>query len=184
MDGRIVLGSGKLYITEFSGKLPTRAEVAVDGNILGYIKGGAEVSYKPESYTASDDQGLVRKTIITKEAVSLKSGIMVFNGNVLTKLCSTARVTEASGVRTVKVGGIGNQDGKSYFIMFVHEDSVDGDITVSIVGKSTAGFKLSFKIDAETVIDAEFTAEPQDSEGTLVVYTEEIKNGAAPGRGV
>lgn len=174
-DGeKIVLGSGILYCMEFTGTLPERAALETEENKLGAIQGGASLEYKPKFYEAKDDMGKVTKVIITEEEASLKSGIMTWNGKTLTKLCSTARVTESAGVRTVKIGGVGNDNGKKYVLHFVHEDSTDGDIRVTIVGQNQAGFSLAFKKDKETVIDAEFKAQPQDNEGTLIKYEEEI----------
>lgn len=174
---RVVLGSGKLYILEFTGDIPEHAVVEVDANLIGLIKGGASLEYKPEFVTAEDDLGLVKKVILTKEEAKLKSGIMTWCGNTLKKLCSTARVTEDAEkkLRTVKIGGVDNQDGKSYLIRFVHQDKADGDVRISIVGRNQAGFNLSFTKEKETVIDAEFDAIPLDAEGTLILYEEEIK---------
>jgi hypothetical protein len=171
---KIVLGSGKLYIDEFTGTLPADAAIEVEEKLLGLIQGGATLEYKPTFYEAKDDLGNVSKTIITEEETTLKSGIMTWCGKTLAKLCATARVTEAAGKRTVKIGGIGNQDGKSYVIRFVQSDAQDGDIRVTIVGNNQAGFSLAFVKDKETVIDAEFKAKPLDSEGTQIIYEEEI----------
>ena len=63
---------------------------------------------------------------------------------------------------------------KSYVIRFLHEDAVDGDVRVTIVGQNTSGFTLAFAKDAETVIDAEFSALPNDANGTLIIVEEEI----------
>lgn len=170
----ITLGSGKMYITEFTGKIPENSVIETEANIAGYIQGGASLEYSPEFYTAEDDLGKAKKTIITKEDVKLKSGIMTWNGKTLQQLCATGRVTEEKGIRKVKIGGISNNDNKNYVIHFVHEDKVDGDVRVTIVGKNTAGFTLAFAKDKETVIDAEFEAIPSDDEGTLIIYQEEI----------
>lgn len=171
---KIVLGSGKIYVDEFTGTIPTDLLLEVEDNLLGLIQGGAELIYKPTFYEAKDDLGLVSKTIMTQEEASLKSGIMTWCGNTLEKLCATARVTEAAGLRTVKIGGISLQDGKQYVIRFVHEDASDGDIRVTIVGNNQAGFAFKFLKDKETVIDTEFKAAPSDADGTLIIYTEEI----------
>ena len=45
---------------------------------------------------------------------------------------------------------------------------------VTIVGKNEAGFSLAFAKDKETVIDAVFKAMPHDTDGTLIIYEEEI----------
>jgi hypothetical protein len=171
---KIVLGSGTLYCAEFTGTLPDDVTLEVDANRLGYIQGGASLEYKPTFYEAKDDMGKVTKTIITDEEATLKSGIMTWCGDTLKRLCATARVTETTGVRTVKIGGVANNDGKKYVIHFVHDDAVDGDIRVTIVGQNQAGFTLAFAKNKETVIDAQFKAQPQDSEGTLILYKEDI----------
>lgn len=176
----IVLGSGKLYITEFNDgdELPSNETVEVDGNLLGHISGGATIEYKPTFYTAKDDLGAVSKTILTEEEATLKSGLITWCGETLEKICSTARVTTSGNKRIVKVGGVGKQNRKKYFIHFVHEDKEDGDIRVSIVGKNEAGFSFAFAKDAATTVDTEFKAHPMDKEGTLIYYEEEIEPGA------
>ena len=170
---KIVLGSGKLYVTEFKGEIPTDATLENQENLIGWIQGGATLQYTPTFYEAKDDLGMVSKKFLTEEEVILRSGIMTWNGNTIAKLTATARVSESEGVRTVKIGGISNYNGQQYVIHFVHEDNVDGDIRITIVGSNEAGFEMSFAKDQETVINAEFKAQPQDNEGTLILYKEE-----------
>ncbi len=171
---KITLGSGKLYVAEWTDSIPADASLETDANLIGYIQGGATLTYTPEFYTAEDDLGYVAKKIITSEEVVLSSGVMTWNGATLAKLCSTARVTETQGIRTVKLGGVSNFDQKKYLIRFLHEDSADGDIRLTIVGSNENGFEMAFAKDKETVINAEFKAMPLDNEGTLLIYSEEI----------
>ena len=173
---RIVLGSGDLHYMEFAGALPELDVICKKESILGYINGGAVINYKPSTYTAKDDKGLVSKTIITEEEASLESGVMTFDAETLGVLVSTGRVTKSDDgkKRIIKVGGPGNDNGKSYVFCFHHTDKQDGDIWILIVGKNKAGFSLSFIKDKETIIDAEIICEPQDDEGTLIQYIEEI----------
>lgn len=178
----IVLGSGDLYCTEFEGtdkELPTNEEIEKEENRLGHIKGGASIEYKPSFYEAKDDMGKVSKVILTEEEATLKSGIMTWCGTTLEKLCATARVSEDKDKkkRIVKIGGVGNATGKKYILHFVHKDDQDGDIRVTIVGNNQAGFTIAFAKDSETVIDAEFKAQPQDKEGTLILYEEDMEPG-------
>lgn len=172
----ITLGSGKLYCVEYDATagIPSNEDLEKAENRLAWIKNGAELSYTPEYYTAEDDLGMVKKRIMQSEEVILKSGVMTWNGEVLKKLVNTGRVTEEGGIRTVKIGGAGNYDGKTYVLHFVHEDKVDGNVRITIVGQNTAGMTITFAKDAETVIDAEFNAVPCDDEGTLVIFQEEI----------
>ena len=174
---KIVLGSGHTYIMTYTGDLPDISDIEKEENRLGRTSGGASLEYTPESYTATDDFGVVTKTIITKEEALLKLGICTFNGDTLEKLASTARVTTEGNKRIVKIGGIGNDNGKSYVILFAHKDKKDGNIYILLVGKNTAALTLAFAKDSETVINPEFKAEPQDDEGTLIKYIEEIVGG-------
>ena len=173
----IVLGSGKVYVTEYDATagVPEDSVIETEANRIGYIQGGATLEYSPTFYEAKDDLGIVTKSILTEEEATFKTGILTFCADTLAKLCSTGRVTEdaTNKIRTIKIGGVGNDNGKKYVIHFVHEDTQDGDIRVTIVGKNEAGFSLAFAKDSETVIDAEFKCQSQDSEGTLILYKEE-----------
>lgn len=185
---KIILGSGKLYCIEFNGELPEDSEIEKDDNRLGYIKGGAIITYSPSFYEAKDDLGVVTKKIITEETASFKSGIMTLNAKRLSVLCNTGRVSEKDNIRMLKIGGVGNFDGKKYLIHFVHEDQADGDIRIDIVGTNEAGFTLSFQKDTETVVDAEFKCQSMDKEGTLILYREQTaetsnEGGGASGEG-
>lgn len=171
----ITLGSGDLMIKEYDGNtMPAYTEFKPDTDLLGRISGGCTLEYSGEWYEAKDDTGKVAKTIITEEEATLKSGVITWNGKTLEKLCSTARVTEEGGIRTVKLGGVGNFNGKSYALCFHHTDKADGDVWLVVRAVNQGGFSLAFVKDKETVIDAEFKCLPQDAEGTLIQYIEQI----------
>lgn len=184
MSNKIVLGSGKLYVAEASGSvgnftIPADNVIEASSNLLGYIQGGATLEYTPEFYEAKDDLGYVSKKYLTNEEVVLKSGIMTWNADTLKKLTSsastvttTAATSSASGKKTIKIGGVGRFENTNYVIRFVYSDTADGDIRITIVGSNEAGFEMSFAKDAETVINAEFKAVPNDSDGTLVIFEE------------
>ena len=172
-NDKITLGSGDLMIKEYTGTRPEYTDFTED-DLLGRIKGGCTLEYSGEWYDALDDRGKAVKTIITEEEALLKSGIMTWNGDTLAYLCSTARVEEADGIRKVKIGGVGNHNGKSYALCFHHTDKADGDVWLLIHGVNQSGIEIVFAKDEETVIDAEFKCLPQDDEGTLIQYIEEI----------
>lgn len=174
----ITLGSGDLMVKEFEDVMPAYTDFNVETDLLGRILGGCSLEYKGEWHEAKDDTGKAHKAIMTEEEVLLKSGILTWNGKTLEKLCATARVTEADGIRTVKIGGVGNQNNKSYALCFHHTDKTDGDVWVVVRAVNQGGFALAFAKDKETVIDAEFKCLPHDDEGTLVTYHEEIAKSA------
>ena len=171
---KITLGSGKAYIMEYTGdEMPSHTEVCVDGNLLGYIKGGAELSYTEETMEEKDDLGFVSKVITTSEEALLKLGLLTWNGETLQKLADRCSVTEGQGIRTIHIGGAGNSQGKEWVICFFHEDKKDGNVWVMIRGRNTAGLTLTFAADAGTVMEPEFKALPQDDKGTLITLIEE-----------
>lgn len=175
----ITLGSGDLMIKEYTDTMPEYTEFKAETDLLGRIKGGATLEYSGEWYTAKDDTGKAVKTIITEEEATLKSGVITWNGKTLEKLCATARVTEEGGIRIVKIGGTANNNGKSYALCFHHSDPTDGDVWLVVRAVNQGGFSMAFVKDEETVIDAEFTCLPQDSEGTLIQYIEQMTQGDA-----
>ena len=170
----ITLGSGDLMIKDYTDTMPAHTDFDVATDLLGRISGGCTLEYKGEFHEAKDDSGKVSKMILIDEEALLKSGVITWNGKTLEKLCSTAKVTDASGLRTVKIGGVGNHDGKSYALCFHHTDKVDGDVWLVVRAVNQGGFALSFVKDKETVIDAEFKCLPQDEDGTLIQYVEQI----------
>ena len=170
----ITLGSGKLYLKEFSEDMPTVDTLCVPENLLGYIKGGAALEYTEETYEEKDDLGYVSKIITTSEEALLKCGLLTWNGTTLAKLIDRCKTTEAAGKRTTKIGGAGNAKGGYYAICFHHEDKTDGSLWILIKGRNTAGATLTFAADTGTDIEPEFKAMPHDDAGTLVELIEEI----------
>lgn len=176
-DGKtITLGSGKVYCLAATDTMPTVATLCVAANQLGYVKNGATITYTEETYEEKDDLGYVSKIITTKEDASMKLGMITWNGATLKKLLDRCDVTEdtETGVRTTKIGGAGNAQGVYYAIAFVHEDATDGDVTVLIKGRNTAGATLTFAPENGTILEPEFKAMPHDEDGTLIELIEEI----------
>lgn len=172
----ITLGSGKAYLMEYDGTMPTTAQICVEANLLGYIKGGATLTYTETTYEEKDDLGYVHKIITTEEEAKMKLGLITWNGTTLTKFVDRGSTTEdaQNGIRTTKIGGAGNAQGKSYVLCFLHEDQKDGNVWVMITGRNTAGLSLAWGTGAGTVVEPEFTAQPHDSDGTLIEFIEEI----------
>lgn len=179
----ITLGSGHVYLTTYADTIPSSLNAikscCIADNLLGHIKGGATLEYSEETTEEKDDFGIVRKVITTDETAVLKMGLITWNGETLQKLIDRCKITEQDGVRITKIGGVGNTQGGYYVVIFHHEDKKDGDLWVVIVGRNTAGATLSFAPDSGTLVEPEFTAIPQDEDGTLIQLFEEIGTGTA-----
>lgn len=170
----ITLGSGKLYLAAFVDEMPTVDTLCVADNLLGYIKGGAELTYTEETYEEKDDLGLVSKIVTTSEEAILKCGVVTWNGETLKKLVDRCASSTEGGKRVTRIGGAGNAQGGYYAICFAHEDKTDGNLWVLIKGRNTAGLTLTFAADSGTVMEPEFKALPHDEDGTLIELIEEL----------
>lgn len=176
MTDTIRLGSGEVYLVEFSGEIPADAVLETAENRLGAISGGATLTYTAETVEAIDDRGFPAKEIITKESALFRFGLLTWNGKTLDRLCATASMTEAGTERTVRIGGRGRQNGKKYVLRFLHRDAVQGDVRITVVGSNRAGFSLAFAKGKETVLNPEFRAYPADEDGTLIIYRETFRD--------
>ena len=170
----ITIGSAVPYIMPYTDTVPTVEEICVEDNLLGYIKSGAAVEYTEESYTEKDDLGRVKKIVAINEELIVKMGLITWNGTTLQQLIDRCKVTEQAGKRITKIGGAGNAQGKYYVICLHHIDPVDGDLWVLIVGRNTAGVTLTLATDEGTLLEPEFTALPQDEDGTLCQLIEAL----------
>jgi hypothetical protein len=170
---KILLGSGSMYITAFTyPTIPADATIETAENLIGLISGGATLEYKPSFVSIKDDSGAIAINRLTAEEVTLKSGVLTFNGDTLAKLSSTARVTVSSTKKTLKVGGLSNAGSTVYLVRFVNIDPVFGTTRVTIAGINQNGLTLPMAKDKETIVDAVFTGQALDSTGTLFQYDE------------
>lgn len=177
VEQRVTLGSGDLYVVKFTGgSVPEHRTIEVADNLIGGIKGGAELSYKPTIYAVKDDKGVVHKVFITDTEVIFKSGILTWNNTVLNKLSLGGELEVTEAKSTLKLGKVGEIE--NYLIRFVHTiDKTGRKYRVTIVGTPQNGFVLPFNPEEETVIDAEFVAGSIDKAGVKLILEEEITPG-------
>lgn len=176
----ITLGSGHLYMIEHTNVIPDISELFVTANRVGYTKGGASIEYSQTTYEEKDDEGYVCKVITTEEEAKLKCGLLTWNGTTIEKLVDRSKTASGRNGRITKIGGKGNEKGKYYVVGFMHEDKKDGNVYVIIVGRNVAGLIIAFSKDAGSVIEPEFKALPQDTDGTLILFIEQTDLANSP----
>ncbi|PNT94148.1 hypothetical protein [Clostridium thermosuccinogenes] len=172
MNDEVILGSGQLYLMEYTeDSMPEDLVIETEANSVGRIKGGASLEYKPTEYEVTDDFGEVVKRFITKEEVTFKSGILTWSLENISKL-SPATLTDdtTKHEKVLKIGGA--KALKNYVLRFVHTKDDGNKLRITLVATAGNGFSISFTGDKETVIDAEFKALSQ-TDGTLVEIREE-----------
>lgn len=171
MATNITLGSGRIYIVEYTNTIPADATIETAENQFGYTKGGATLSYQTEYADIEDDNGDVKESFLKTDKATFKCGAFMGNPSDIVKICPTATSTTANGVTTVKIGGVGNDNNKKYVVRFKHKTE---PLRVTIVGKNTDGFELSFSADDAVTLEPTFTCSAM-ANGVLA----EIKSGNA-----
>ena len=162
---KIVLGSMDFYVVAFTGTVPADTEIEKDGTL----------NYSSTWTTAESDDGKAKRKKIVSESATISYGVITWNAKTIAKLVATARVSEASGKRKAKIGGVENDNGTRYLIRGVHKDKVAGDIRITGVGVNTGGWESAFQPENPTTPQAQFELEPLlDDEGTLCIYEEEM----------
>ena len=101
--------------------------------------------------------------------------MITWNGDTLTKIISTASATTSGTSPNVKrrtlIGGVANDNGKTYLFRAVHKDKVKGDVRYTMIGKNVNGFAAAYKPGQPTTITPRIQAEPF-SDGHLLVIDE------------
>lgn len=166
----ITLGSGYIYIAEYTDTIPEDATLETAANQFGYTKGGATLAYETEYTDVEDDNGQVKEQFLSSDTMTFKCGAFMGKPTDIVRICPTAQSTTANNVTTVKLGGVANDNNKKYVIRFKHKTA---DLRVTIVGKNTDGFELTFSADDAVQLEPTFTASAMDSTGVLA----EIKIG-------
>ena len=175
------LGSGIGYIVKLeTDYIPEPAELealCTEENKAGETTGGAKVSYSFDTHKEKDDHGRVNRTIVNDEVVKMSWGLFTWDPDIYEKIVATGRVVEKDGYRVVKLGGLENDSGERYIVIFKQIDPKLGDLYVGMIGTNTAGIELAFTRTITTKLNPEFTAEPCDNEGTLLIMFEKIPQG-------
>ena len=164
----MLLGSGDLYIMAYSGGgIPEDATIETSDNMVGGIKGGATVSYTPTIYSVSDDMRRMKKSLITAEEATFKTGLLSFDLGEIAKIALGSSLQSSySGTKsTLSVGG--GQTITEYVLRFVHTMGNGKKVRVSMIGTPVSGFELAFSPENESVINAEFSAVPMNAQGQL-----------------
>ena len=173
----IILGSGHVYIVEQTQSVKltsgmTNAQIktfiatyAVEGNLAGHVKNGATLNYTATKYTEKDDFSEITKTITTDESLNLAFGFIDYKTGLMDQLVDNATSTTGVSDEAITIGGLANDKGKKYIVIFAHEDAADNDTYVLLSGTNTANLAAAFATGAGTMFNAQFEAEPFDSTG-------------------
>ena len=170
---QVILGAGKWYMAEYTSGEINLDTVAAEANLIGYTQGGATIEYTPEIYEIEDDIGMIHRTIMTKAAATMKTGLLTITVDSLSKVLSMGTVSTANGKTTLKLGG-GRSGLKKYAVVFVYEDfdNPNHKIRVGMIAANTGTLSLAFVKDKESVPEITFTAQSNGVDDTIIVFDE------------
>lgn len=171
----ISIGSVDIYVTEWTGKLPSDipeiSKIETKDNFIGHTKDGATLNYTPTYYTAESDDGMATETDLTKEEVTVSFGIITWNGDTICKFIPTAKTEVKGGYRYTEVGGIDNDNGKKYLIHLVHKPDSKNPVRYDLIGRNIGTFAIAYKPGQETTLTPDIKAEPFEN-GRLYIMRE------------
>lgn len=172
----IILGACDIYMYEYDGghdaPLPTHGEIETDMRNVGHCSGGFSVSYKPSKYEVKNQHGATVRSFITKEEISVKTGILSWDLNNIA-LLSTAEITEdtENNKRKLTFSGRGKAL-KNVLVRAVHTKENGKKIRFTMIGSGGNGFDMEFG-EKELTVDAELTAHTY-KKNFLAEFEEEI----------
>lgn len=168
------LGSGELYMVAHTAPqsgtdtIPAASTVCVAANQVGYIKGGATITYTPNVYDVKSDMNEINEHFIASEDVSMKTGLLTWNIDVIKTLVNNETAISEQGASGILIGGKGFTKMDKYDIYFKATTSNGGkDRYFGFIGVSVKGLNLVYQPDKETVVDVEFKA-CADANGKLL----------------
>lgn len=170
-EKEMLLGSGDLYIVAYTGTIPENEDIEIESNRIGGIKGGATLTYKPTIYSTTDDMRRMKKSLITAEEATFKSGFLSFDLGEIAKLCLGAAFNTTAEEDTLEVGG--GMTIQQYVLRFVHTMDTGLKVRTTMVGIPSSGFELAFNPEKESTTNAEFSAAPMDNKGRLFKISKE-----------
>lgn len=148
-------------------------ELAAAKNELGYLKNGYTFATTITALSDQDDMGRLKIDDIQDETG--QSTFSLFNAN--TDTIDSLYPMAAAGYNSSKkfgiasIGGVSNKKDTTYDILFVHPDTVEGDICIYSIGKNITGLTLAFAPNAVTPIPCTYASQVLDNTGRLAYIT-------------
>lgn len=178
----LTLGSGKLYVKALTDEttLGSLTTYCTDANHVGWIKGGATITYTPSTYDVKDDMGAIYEHFITSESVKFSAGLLTWNKDVIQTLVNNETVTttpatqSVGAITNIEIGANGFTTMDKYIVVFEAKADSKGCIRrFGLIGTSDAGLNLSYKPESETSINLNFTACAYGTEHKLLRIEEQ-----------
>ena len=170
----VTLGACDIYLAEYAGEseFDIEAMVAQEDNYFGNTQGGTTLEYTPSTYTVEDDKGRVRRTFQTKADATLKTGLLTYTLETLSRTLSVGQFSANGGKPKLTLPG-GKATLKRKAVVAVYTDDETGDKTmVGIVATNTGALSMAYAKDKETVPEITFTAVSNGKDDVLVTILE------------
>lgn len=155
-NNEIILGGGAVYIMPVTGitAIPADTDIEVAQYNVGWCEGGFKVNYKPKTTEVYNQFEQLVKTFITREELSVKTGILTWNLKNLALLSNATMIPATQNNLTNTVVFTGSGELQTVLLRFVYTKENGKKIRFTMVGQGGSGFGMDFG-DKATSVNAE-----------------------------
>lgn len=167
------LGSGMLYLKKVTDEktIPSLADICVEDNLCGHIKGGCVIETTLEVKDIYCDLHHVEEHFITNQSATMRSGLLCWNRDVIRALVNNETETSDGALVIGAEGGMTRMN--KYIIAFEAVPSNEGIVRrFGFIGVSANGLTLAYNPEDPTTIDVEFRA-VADEDGRILRIEED-----------
>lgn len=155
-NNEIILGGGSVYIMPIASMiaLPSDEEIELPTYNVGWCEAGFKVNYKPKTTEVYNQFEQLVKTFVTREELSVKTGILTWNLKNLTFLSNATMIPATQSNLNNIVVFTGSGELETVLLRFVYTKENGKKIRFTMVGQGGSGFSMDFG-DKATSVNAE-----------------------------
>lgn len=156
-NNEILLGGGDVYIMPLTTgitAIPVDTAIEVQTYNVGWCDSGFKVNYKPKTTEVYNQFNQLVKTFITREELSVKTGILTWNLNNISLLSNATMIPATSSNMTNTVVFTGSGELQTVLLRFVYTKDNGKKIRFTMIGQGGSGFSMDFG-DKATSVNAE-----------------------------
>lgn len=155
-NNEILLGGGNVYLTPVTGltSMPSDSDLELEKYNVGWCESGFKINYKPKTSEVYNQFDQLVRTFITREEISVKTGILTWNLKNLSLLSNATMIpaTQSNMQNTVVFTGGGELN--TVLLRFVYTKPNGKKIRFTMIGQGGSGFSMDFG-DKATSVNAE-----------------------------
>lgn len=156
-NNEILLGGGDVYIMPLTAgitAIPEDSAIETSEYNVGWCDSGFKVNYKPKTTEVYNQFNQLVKTFITREELSVKTGILTWNLKNISLLSNATMIPATNQNMTNTVVFTGSGELQTVLLRFVYTKDNGKKIRFTMIGQGGSGFSMDFG-DKATSVNAE-----------------------------